>query len=149
MARYAVLPDEGTLSQPNEEFTPGTEAPEEPYSRTPSSRPTRPPSPLAVDVTRAPLTGENVPRPLGGSGADSGIDVREAFLFLHADGVSSLHAIAEMTQVPLDEVKLSFLRLHAKGLVELELAGAPRSGFAVHHERPTVTPPPVPRAAEG
>jgi len=134
---------------PNDQIAPQDEGPEEPFSRTPSSRPTRPPSPFVVDVTQAPLTGENVPRPLTSHPGDNPLDVREAFLFLHADGASTLHAIAEMTQVPLDEVKLGFLRLHAKGLVELDLGAAPRSGFAMSHERPTVTPPPFPRVADG
>lgn len=138
------------MPEPNDEIREEDWDREEPFSRTPSSRPTRPPSPFVVDVTQAALTGENVPRPLVSHPGEAEVDVREAFLFLHADGSSSLYAIAEMTQVPLDEVKTGFLRLHAKGLVELEHAASPRSGLApVSNERPTVTPPPVPRAAEG
>lgn len=134
------------MAQPKEDIRSEEENPEEPFSRTPSSRPTRPPSAFSVDVTQVPLTGENVPRPLTTHPGDANLDVREAFLFLHADGASSLYAIADMTQVPLDEVKIGFLRLHAKGLVELEHATSPRSGLAFSNERPTVTPPPIPRA---
>lgn len=116
----------------------------EPVSRTPSSRPTRPPLTTEGGVEGTTLTGEVAPHPAPESSltraARATLDVRESFLLLHADGSSSLYSIAEMTGIPLDDVKRVFLRLDALGLVRT--IWAPESE---ENERPTVTPPPLER----
>ncbi len=89
------------------------------------------------------LTGETVPKPTTAHPGDAPLDVREAFLFLHADGTSSLFVISEMTGIPLDEVKRAFERLYAKGVVTMDGARAPDE--AMMSDRPTVTPPPARR----
>ena len=111
--------------------------------RTPSSRPTKPPVTALVTLEIPMLTGETVPRPATAHPGDAPLDVREAFLFLHADGTSSLFVISEMTGIPLDEVKRAFERLYAKGVVTMDGARAPDE--AMMSDRPTVTPPPLPR----
>jgi hypothetical protein len=89
-----------------------------------------------------PLTAESIPKPTGKRASEAPLDVREGFLFLHADGASSLFAIAEMTGISLDDVKRGFEGLREKGVVALE----GRETFdPLESERPTVTPPPFPR----
>jgi len=110
--------------------------------RTPSSRPTRMPVSATGADPSVPLTAESIPKPTGKRASDAPIDVREGFLFLHADGSSSLFAIAEMTGISIDDVKRGFEGLREKGVIELE----GREPFdPLESERPTVTPPPFPR----
>lgn len=110
--------------------------------RTPSSRPTRMPVSGNDAGISTPLTAESIPKPTGKRASDAPIDVREGFLFLHADGASSLFAIAEMTGISLDDVKRGFEGLREKGVVDLD----GRETFdPLESERPTVTPPPFPR----
>jgi hypothetical protein len=111
--------------------------------RTPSSRPTRlPVSPSVAPAVSTPLTAESVPKPTSKRASEAPIDVREGFLFLHADGDSSLFAIAEMTGLPLDDVKRGFEALRAKGVIALD---GGETFDPLESERPTVTPPPIPR----
>lgn len=61
----------------------------------------------------------------------SGLDLREAFLLLHVDGRSTVAQIAQIAQLPGEEVASGFLRLVALGVVEMTTSAecaAPVSG---------------------
>ncbi len=70
--------------------------------------------------TVIPLSSRTVPRLASRLAlAGAGLSLRETFVALHVDGASSLHAIAEMTDLEVGEVGDILKRLEQLGLVQL------------------------------
>lgn len=69
-----------------------------------------------------------------------GLELRAAFLLLHADGRASVHDIAEQTALPVGEVIAAFVELAHMGLVELPGASVPSRAVPVsgEHEKAVV-----------
>lgn len=114
----------------------------------PSSHPTRPPSVSTAPPTRAhpdPARGSPdlspyaVPTRVERPGAERELDVRAAFLLLHADGREDLASIGDLTALPFDEVRRVFAALVADGLVTLSV---PPEGAASREPLTTSPPPP-------
>jgi hypothetical protein len=109
----------------------------------PSSHPTRPPSVSTSPPTRVgpDLAPHAVPTRAPRPGAEHALDVRSAFLLLHADGREDLASIGELTALTFEEVRRVFAALVADGLVTLSVPRevAPPASHASH----TTTPPPL------
>jgi hypothetical protein len=91
----------------------------------PSARPTSVPGYAAIAIAKGALTFEphpNVPLavPKRAPGADASmLPHAAAFVLMHVDGVSSVTTIAEVADLPLEEVVTYFLELSALGMVTL------------------------------
>ncbi|HRG95876.1 MAG TPA: hypothetical protein PLR99_06500 [Polyangiaceae bacterium] len=112
----------------------------------PPSHPTRPPSVSTTPPTRArpdaapDVAPFAVPTRVGRPGAGRELDVRAAFLLLHADGREDLASIGDLTALPFEEVRRVFAALLADGLVTLSVpreVALPSSRASL-----TTTPPP-------
>jgi len=112
----------------------------------PSSHPTRPPSISTAPPTRAraDVSLRAVPTRVESPDAGHTLDVRAAFVWLHADGREDLASIGELTSLPLEEVLHVFSGLMRDGLVTLAMPADGRDDAAhAPREAHTTSPPPL------
>jgi hypothetical protein len=105
--------------------SPTSESSSDKQTDVPSARPTSVPGYAAIAIARGAMTFEphpNVPLavPKRAPGADASfLPHAAAFVLMHVDGVSTVTTIAEVANLPLDEVVTYFLELSALGMVNL------------------------------
>lgn len=109
----------------------------------PSSHPTRPPTLAAsppASRERPDLSPLSVPTRIERPDLGLDLDVRSAFLLLHADGREALGSIGDLTALPFEEVRRVFAALAADGLVSLTTSQG-RAEHAAGAEHATTPPP--------